>query len=255
MSLENDLAASWTRGADTALSLSPVNSPQPVSYNTLTLHIPKVFLRLGLSQASSLLASLQRKLLGELLNILSKVIVSTELISEGNSFDLVPVKVEDAFRPDALLPESALMNVPGMIQLMENQPNKHFRFSPSSSGEKGQQASRKQQQKSDEPSKDNSDDGEERGTSPGSSTSYLSSSGSGVSLIELVAQDRIRTFSDSTLSQYPRRVNVEFIKLLSRAGLAQVIVEEGSKHLSWPLAISKTLLKFLITYQEKRRIA
>lgn len=257
MAMGDELAASWPQGSNTVLSLSPVNSPLPLIRRKLKLHIPRAFIGLGMSRVASLTTPVQQQLLGGLLSSLSKVVISAGSF-EVKSFDLVPVTPQDEVLPlraDILaarpvLPVKGVTYIPGMIQLMERPPDERFRLGPppSGAGGGGHQGGKKQPDRGDEPSKREPGDGDGRGASPDSSTSSLSSLGNGMSLIELVARDRTLRFAGGTA---PRSVNVAFIKLLSRAGLAQVVVRDGSDYGKWPLGISKTLLRYLTTYKEK----
>lgn len=266
MSLDKRLAASWVQGPNTALSLSPVNSPAPASRRKLSIHIPREVLGMGLSQASSLLSeSMQSAMLSSFYSMLAKVVISTELSSGGDGFGYFPEMIAGHFNSEQALarrgevqrelfpPAVALMKLPGIIQLMEKEQDDSFKFGGSSSAGSAShqlysEQKGKRRGKGDSPDENNEDD-EEREGAPGS-TSSLSSSGNGLSLIEFVARDRLTYFSTRTSSQYPKRVDMHFIKLLSRAGLAQVIVGEDPESADQPLAISKTLLRYLTSYKE-----
>lgn len=70
----------------------------------------------------------------------------------------------------------------------------------------------------------------------------------GQSLIEAVATKRLIYFARNTTSLFDKKVDTAFIKELSKAGLAQVIIREGASPASGIMAISKTLVKFLLSY-------
>lgn len=240
VALNSQLAVSWIQDGSSALSYTPAKVPSPASAGKLSLHVP-------------------RELLSVVFNSFSSVIPKLMLFNEINGGNSAPAgMIEDSGSTRALVPKGSVQalvsppaifwNSPGMIQLMNKPTGDNFQFTkpaPGGSSGNGRSNGRRPQPPSNNESNDRPDDDNgDRNSSPGS-LSTLSSTGNDLPLIDFIARNRITLFSANTTSKYPRRVTVSFIKLLSRAGLAQVIVKDHPECPNCPLAISKTLLRFL----------
>lgn len=250
------MAVSWYQGKGAGVSLSPVNHPQSVKRNKLTIRLPRELLNLGLSRAHNALQQFSGGLQSQIPALVSRIVVAFGGVGEKDRYVLVP---KDHFaspytrppvrQPDQwLLPMQASREV-GTAQLMQNPPqDQKMTLGSSSSGNSagGSSSGKGQGKKADSTDGgENEDDDEERKSSP-SSTGSLSSSGNDMSLIELVSSHKLASLSAASISQLPRRlVNTNFIKLLSTAGLAQVIVGEDLDDIDRPLAISTTLVRYL----------
>ena len=262
--LDNYLAASWKQGEKAALSLSPASSPAPLARRKLSLHIPRAFIGMGLTQVSSWAVSLSGDMPDSFYGSVTKVVISAEPGSGHGKAGLLPGKIAGSLNPEPdwldqtavqpqwpLSPRVASLQFPGMVQLMDHpvETGFHFRAPASGNGENGQPPRQQEErERKDDGSENGSGDGNGgRGASPSSSGSQASSEGE-FSLIERVARDRLIYFSSRTTSTCRKKVNVPFIKSLSRAGLAQVIVDENLPCTDGPLVISKTLVRYLVDH-------
>ena len=70
--------------------------------------------------------------------------------------------------------------------------------------------------------------------------------GNGWSLIEAVATRKTTQLAHLSTSSFAKQLDASFIKKLSGAGLAQVVIKHGAHPADGVMAISKTLVKFLL---------
>ena len=255
------ITVSWYQGKDTGLSLSPINHPQSIQRNRVTIQLPGELLELGLSRANNALLQLSDGLQSRIPALVSKVIIALQGTGEQDHYVQVPkdnfVNLHSGLsvrQPGQWLLPIRAGSEAGIVQLMQNPSvDNTVQLGSSSSGNgAGSHSSGKSEGKKPdlpEGGQDEDEDEYEDRRSASGSTSSLSSSDNGMSLIELVSSRKLNSLSASSSSPHPRLVDTHFIKLLSRAGMAQVIVDEDLDNVDCPLAISTTLVQYLCATQ------
>ena len=92
----------------------------------------------------------------------------------------------------------------------------------------------------------NGDDDEDKKEPPSDSVLPINDPQPTPSLLEEIAAREIAQLAFNSRSEDTAKIDIDFVRLLSRAGLAQVILQPLKPVESSPLAVSSTLLKYLL---------